>query len=35
MQTLTDKEKRNYEKFRTELTKLSQKYGVGAPQQAA
>lgn len=28
MQTLTDKEKRNFEKFRAELTKLSQKYGV-------
>ena len=28
MQTLTDKEKRNFEKFRAELTKISQKYGV-------
>lgn len=28
MQTLTEKEKRNFKLFRTELTKLSLKYGV-------
>lgn len=28
MQTLTDKEKRNFEKFRAELTRISKKYGV-------
>ncbi|HSA05707.1 MAG TPA: hypothetical protein P5556_00850 [Candidatus Gastranaerophilales bacterium] len=28
MMTLTDKEKRNFEKFRAELTRISQKYGV-------
>lgn len=28
MMTLTDKEKRNFKKFRAELTALSQKYGV-------
>jgi len=28
MQTLTDKEKRNFKKFRAELTRISQKYGV-------
>ena len=28
MQTLTDKEKRNFKKFREELTKISKKYGV-------
>ena len=28
MTTLTDKEKRNFEKFRAELTRISKKYGV-------
>lgn len=28
MINLTDKEKRNFEKFRAELTRLSMKYGV-------
>ncbi|MEI8390368.1 MAG: hypothetical protein WCG23_10855 [bacterium] len=28
MQTLTDKEKRNFKKFRAELTRISQEYGV-------
>ena len=28
MQTLTNKEKRNFEKFRVELTRISKKYGV-------
>ena len=28
MMSLTDKEKRNFKKFRAELTALSQKYGV-------
>lgn len=28
MQTLTDKEKRDFKKFRAELTRISLKYGV-------
>lgn len=28
MQIVTDKEKRNFEKFRIELAKISKKYGV-------
>lgn len=28
MMTLTDKEEKNFQKFRTELTKISKKYGV-------
>jgi hypothetical protein len=28
MQTLTEKEKRNFKKFRVELTRISLKYGV-------
>ena len=28
MITLTDKEKRNFKKFKAELTRISQKYGV-------